>query len=840
MTRQFKFWKITLLLFLGLVVFLYLFINTAAEFYVAVTNPAAGLHFHFREDVGRVVIYGVIAGGPADFAGLQKGDEILAVNDQMITSLSDFVHALMKLEIGKLTEIRALRGQTEVRIAFVSERWINTKLIFFSLLPNVLFGYTLCLIGVFVLLNRIHDREAQIFYLMLIFWALAMRETFPQDFTLHNILPLWFQDVFLLPAWPLAVGLLLHFHLIFPVENESFKKRPALFKLLIYSPLILIIPHLYGVLNHLRWAERFLNIGWGTWLSLYFIAALTVLHHWVNHAPNPYMRKQAEIMFKGTALSLGVPFITYFLPTLLFRKSFPYSEFFGLLVILWPLTLAYVIVRHRFMNIQVIIKRGLAYALTSGFVVAAYFLLVVGIGQLVLYLTGSRSQLVIILATLAIAALFNPVKDRVHHFVERSFYPNRFRYRETVRDVGHQLVNVLDLETLLENLLTFFTETLNIRPVTIFWFQPERQIFAARYTIATDRNALPVFTPEDKLIKSLEIKQQLLDLSPLKKHPELISDEEMKKCEALKAEIAIPLVSKGRLVGVLCLGSKTGDEPYFKEDLDWLETLTDRINISIENAFLTEELREQDRLKKELEVARRIQLSSLPQSDPVVPGLEISGVSIPALEVGGDYYDYLTFPDGQFGVVIGDVSGKGTSAALYMSQLKGVLKTASKYHQSLKELLGEVNNVMFKNIELQSFITLTMGVFDLVSRRFRMVRAGHLPLIYYSAKDQSCQELVPAGIGIGLANGKIFKSRLEETSLELAAGDILLFFTDGVLETRSRRGEEFEPAFCLDILRQHGYDSAIELRQRILAQVQTQFGHDSQHDDMTLVVVKVL
>ncbi len=838
MTQPFKLWKISLLLFLGLGVFLYLFINTVAEFYVAVTNPAAGLHFHFRDDVGRVVIYGVVAGGPADFAGLQKGDEILAVNDQMITSLGDFVGALMKLEISKLSEIHALRDNAEVRIAFVSERSINTKLIFFSLLPNVLFGYTLCLIGIFVLLNRIHERESQIFYLMLIFWALAMREAFPQDFTLHNILPLWFQDVFLLSAWPLAVGLLLHFHLIFPVENKTFQRHPKLSLIILYSPLILIIPHLYAVINYLPWAERFLNIGWGIWLSLYFIAALTVLHHWVKHAPNPYMRKQAEIMFKGTTLSLGVPFITHFLPTLLFEKSFPYAEFFGFLVILWPLTLAYVIVKHRFMNIQVIIKRGLAYALTSGFVVAAYFLLVVGIGQLVLYLTGSRSQMVTILATLAIAALFNPVKDRVHQFVERRFYPSRFTYREAVRDFGHQLVNVLALETLLENLLAFFRETMNIRPVTIFWFDPDRQVFAVRHSVESDSNAQPEFTRQDKLIKSLEIKQQLLDLSPLKKNPELVSEEEMKKCEALKAEIAIPLLSKGKLVGFLCLGPKAGDEPYFEEDLALLEALTDRINIAIENAFLTVELREQDRLKKELEVARRIQISSLPQSDPVVPGLEISGVSIPALEVGGDYYDYLTFPDGQFGVVVGDVSGKGTSAALYMSQLKGVLKIASKYHRSLKELLAEVNNVMFKNIELQSFITLTMGVFDLVSRRFRMVRAGHLPSIYYSARDQSYQELVPAGIG--LEDGKIFKSHLEEKVLELAAGDIFLFFTDGVMETRSRRGEEFEPAFCLDILRQHGCDSAIDLRQRILAQVQTQFEHDSQRDDMTLVVVKVL
>ncbi|RMF69942.1 MAG: PDZ domain-containing protein, partial [Calditrichaeota bacterium] len=394
MVTRTRLWKITLLLLLGLFVFLYLFVNTVAEFYFAVTNPAAGLHFHYHKDVNRVVIHGVVEEGPADLAGLQRGDQIVAVNGHSINSQWDFIRALLSLELGKLAEIEALRDNLHVKIAFVSERVVNFKLVFLSLLPGMMFGYMLCLIGVFVLLKRVDDKEAHLFYLMLIFWALAMRETFPQGYMLHNILPFWFRDMLLLPAWPLAVGLFLHFHLVFPVENQTFARRRRLFLLLIYAPVLLIVPHLYAYLNGLAWVTSFLRIGWGIWLSLYFTIALAVLAYSMRHAANAYIQKQTEIMFYGTAVSLGVPFVLYFCPRLLLGRSFPLAEVSSVLVVLWPLTLAYTIIKHRFMNIDFIIKRGVAYALVSGFVVAAYFLLVVGVGQLVLFLTGSRSQLV--------------------------------------------------------------------------------------------------------------------------------------------------------------------------------------------------------------------------------------------------------------------------------------------------------------------------------------------------------------------------------------------------------------------------------------------------------------
>jgi serine phosphatase RsbU (regulator of sigma subunit) len=346
------------------------------------------------------------------------------------------------------------------------------------------------------------------------------------------------------------------------------------------------------------------------------------------------------------------------------------------------------------------------------------------------------------------------------------------------------------------------------------------------------------FSKDDAVIDAIGKKPALLDLQPF---PEELgkSEDDKARWQNLQAEIALPLLSKGQLVGVLVLGPKANGEAYYKEDIELLETLGDQINIALENALLTEELREQERLKKELEVARRIQLSSLPQRDPDVAGLEVTGVSIPALEVGGDYYDYLNFADGRFGVVVGDVSGKGTSAALYMSQLKGILKTAVKFHRSLKELITEVNALTFGSIEESSFITLTCGVFDLKNRKMHLVRAGHLPLIHYSAKKKLSARISPKGIGIGLENGEIFRRELQEQIVSFQSGDVFLFYTDGIVEACGESDDEIEGQKLLEMLHANGALSAKDLREKILSELQTDTAL-AQKDDMTLVVVRVL
>ena len=758
MPQTFNIWKISLLLLLGLVVFLFIIVSTAFEIYFAVVNHGATPDNH--------------------------------------------------------------------------------QTIFLKLFSGVIFSYSLCLLGTFVFLKKIQDRTAQIFYLLLLFWALAM----------HNGLDLcdaffkqltWWCSLIPLPAWPLAIGLLLHFYLIFPVENKTFQRHRRLGLVLIYLPLILFLPFVYAEINRFVWADKILNYGWGVWLTANFNVAMFVLAHSIKRAPNAYIKKQAQIMAHGATLTLSIPLVVYFLPLLFTGRTLPYTEFTLLLLILWPVTLAYVIVKHRFMDIEVIVKRGASYAIVSGIVIAVYFLVVLGVGQLLLRLTGLQNQIVTIVATLLIAALFNPLKNRVQNFLDRRFYSTRFLQREAVRNFGHQLVNVIDFETLVEALKNFLVEKLQIRPVALFMHEEDKPQWRVRISSEAALLDLPEFKPADKIIQLLQARQQLVDLSSLEEEAGEISAAENSQLEKLQAELVLPILSKKNLTGLLTLGSKAGNEPYYNEDLELLATLGDQINISFENALLTEKLREQDRFKKELEVARRIQLSLLPQADPEILGLEVTGVSIPALEVGGDYYDYLNFTDGRFGVVIGDVSGKGTSAALYMSQLKGMLQAGARHHRSLKDLVIEVNAITYQSFTAQSFITLLCGAFDVAARKLSLVRAGHLPLLHFSADEKICHQHVPKGLGLGLENGHIFKNELEEMNLTFGRGDVFVFYTDGLTEAQDAQGQELETAWVETIIQENGYVSAIELREKIISQLHQLTTADSPRDDMTLIVVKV-
>jgi serine phosphatase RsbU (regulator of sigma subunit) len=729
-------------------------------------------------------------------------------------------------------------ASTAIEAYFAIVDPLDSHVVFVLLIVGIISCYSLCLLGTFVFLKKIQDRTAKIFYLMLLFWALAMHNMMGLNQSFFKILAAG-NNFIALPAWPLAVGALLHFYLIFPVVNPTFQKRPRLCLILIYAPIILFPVFVYSRIYQLNWADTILNYGWGIWLTAYFNLAMFVLHHAIRHAPNAYIKKQAQIMANGTVVSLSIPLMVYFIPSLFLNRILPYAEFSLLLLIFWPMTLAYVIIKHRFMDINVIIKRGASYAIVSGIVIAVYFLVVLGAGQLLLRLTGLQNQFMTISTTLLIALLFNPLKTRVQNFLDRRFYSSRFLQREAIRHFGHQLVNIVDFATLVEALKTFLVEKLQIRPVALFMHEENKPRWRVRLTSDAALLDLPEFKPADKIIKLLQTRQQLVDLSSLEEQIGEISADEKSRLKKLQAELVLPILSKKNLTGLLTLGSKENNEPYYEEDLELLATLGDQINISFENALLTEKLREQDRLKKELEVARRIQLSSLPQADPQIAGLEITGISIPALEVGGDYYDYLNFVDGRFGVVIGDVSGKGTSAALYMSQLKGMLQAGARHHHSLKDLVIEVNAITYQSFTAQSFITLMCGAFDVAARKLTLVRAGHLPLIHYSANEKICRQHLPKGLGLGLENGHLFKNELEEIDLSFSHGDVFIFYTDGISEAQDAQGNELETAWVEKIVQGNGYTSAVDLREKIMAQLQQLTTAESPRDDMTLIVVKV-
>jgi serine phosphatase RsbU (regulator of sigma subunit) len=250
---------------------------------------------------------------------------------------------------------------------------------------------------------------------------------------------------------------------------------------------------------------------------------------------------------------------------------------------------------------------------------------------------------------------------------------------------------------------------------------------------------------------------------------------------------------------------------------------------------------EKERLEEELRIARQIQMSLLPaQGVAGPPGVRVAALCLPAAEVGGDYYDLLPLGETRMGVLVADVSGKGTSAALYMAELKGLVLSLSRIYESPAKLLSEANRILAAHMDSRSFVTMTYAVVDTATRRMRYARAGHNPLIHFQARTGLTRVLTPAGLGLGLDSGDRFDKILEEDEVPLDPGDFFLFFTDGLSEAMNAGAELFGEGRLRRILEDSGRLTSEELKERILEEVRRFVGDADPHDDMTLVVLKVV
>ena len=252
-----------------------------------------------------------------------------------------------------------------------------------------------------------------------------------------------------------------------------------------------------------------------------------------------------------------------------------------------------------------------------------------------------------------------------------------------------------------------------------------------------------------------------------------------------------------------------------------------------------EELTRQERLKRELEIARQVQDSFLPEHMPNVEGVDIAAMCLAANEVGGDYYDFVELGDGRLAVVVGDVSGKGIQAAFFMTLTKGILRTLCREEHSPAEVLRRLNTLFCENAPRGTFISMIFGVLDVKARRFTFARAGHNPVILQRSPNQVPDLVQPAGLAIGLTPGARFDETIEETTLNVRAGDVLVFYTDGFSEAMNRAKELYSDKRLAERVGQVGQRGAAEILRAVSEDVHHFMEGAGRHDDMTMVVVKL-
>ncbi len=249
---------------------------------------------------------------------------------------------------------------------------------------------------------------------------------------------------------------------------------------------------------------------------------------------------------------------------------------------------------------------------------------------------------------------------------------------------------------------------------------------------------------------------------------------------------------------------------------------------------------ERERMQKELEIARHVQMKLLPKESPQLPGYDVAGTCIPATEVGGDYFDFISLGRGKLGIAVGDVSGKGVSAAIYMTLTKGILQSHVGFDDSPVTVLGRVNRLIYRTIEKGIFVSLFYAVLDTAARQLVYSRAGHNPGFLLKQGSADFQTLHPPGMALGLDEGALFSSIIRENTVPLNSGDVLVFYTDGITEAMNVREEEYGEERLMKCIANNSHLPSKEMVDQITADVNRFAGAQPQHDDITLVVMRVL
>ncbi|MEN3039057.1 MAG: GAF domain-containing SpoIIE family protein phosphatase [Candidatus Kryptonium sp.] len=301
-----------------------------------------------------------------------------------------------------------------------------------------------------------------------------------------------------------------------------------------------------------------------------------------------------------------------------------------------------------------------------------------------------------------------------------------------------------------------------------------------------------------------------------------------------KTILMAPLISHGKISGYLYLLKE--NQNFIQDEVNLALAFADQIAIGVENSMLIQESIEKERLAREFELARQMQKKLLPKVLPESEKFEIAALSVPAFEVGGDYYDFVFHDDGNISVIIADVSGKGISAAFYMAEIKGIFQSLAKIYPAPFDFLVKANETIYGHIDKKFFITLVYAYFDLRKDIVHLARAGHLPPIL--VKTRRIKLLKIPGAGIGLMPSALFRKSLKPVKLKIGKNDLILFYSDGIIEAMNEENEEFGYRRLENLIISNAEKCASELVQSIFKEVTKYQGEMKQIDDITILAVK--
>lgn len=483
-----------------------------------------------------------------------------------------------------------------------------------------------------------------------------------------------------------------------------------------------------------------------------------------------------------------------------------------LLTLAIPITFAVAILKYRLMNIDLIIRRTVVYAILSGAIIVVYLGLVGGLGSFLVYSFGLENQTSMIIgSTLVVALLFVPLRNKLQFLVDRNLFRHKYDYPAALKAISTDARTLTDAHQFLTFTAEKLQQALQNRAVVIFAERQDEYVALAKVGVA------------DSLLGRLRVPASFAESldRPFDPRRRTLPQETAAALSRVETSLIVPVGTHA----FIAAAPKLSAGEYDVEDIDFFRSVAEQIDVGMDRIRMQAE-------EADYEQAREIQQTLLPRDMPRVAGIDVSGVWQPARTMGGDYYDLLELQESELAVCIGDVAGKGMPAALLMSGLQAAVRASAS--SSPRDLCERVRRVVVSSLSGGRFVTFFYATVDTANMRLRWCNAGHNAPILARA-DGTTVRLEEGGP----AFSRLLKSdRYEERELALRPGDRMVLFTDGVSEAMDVNGELFGETRIEELVSDCPGLGASEL-QKTIVDAASAFSGGELEDDLTLVVVRI-
>jgi sigma-B regulation protein RsbU (phosphoserine phosphatase) len=514
-------------------------------------------------------------------------------------------------------------------------------------------------------------------------------------------------------------------------------------------------------------------------------------------------------------------------------------------IAVFPITLAYVILVDRAMDVRVAVRQGLKYAATRGAIRVLVFAILVGVLWTAYRLVSDPNanrprQLQAIALGMAAVVVVPRGAEKLFRWTDRRFFREAYDAERVLTELSDEVRTIVETDTLLDTVLERIGTTLHVERLAVYLREGEGFV-PSRFR---GYDLLPAVTvkPLVENLRAVATSGKAIRVrhddpeSPIRRSA--LQEEVRAALDRLGVELVLPLLGKRDVLGFVTLGPKKSEEPYSASDAKLLGSVAAQTGLALENSRLTatvaHEIARRERMSREIEIARDVQTKLFPQRMPAIPGVDCAGACRPAQGVGGDYYDFLALPGGKLGVALGDVAGKGIPAALLMASLQASLRGQRLSGPSdLAHMMTNMNRLIFDSSPENRYATFFYGELDPATHRMDYVNAGHnAPMIFRASGE--LERLKATGPVIGLVDG----GRYEQRSTTLAPGDMLVVYSDGISEAMNTADEEWGEEKLAASVRERRDGASQTLIAHLFERADAFAAGAIQHDDMTLVVVR--